>query len=118
MKSSENAIVSPGFTSALSARPSVGEQQEPGGHAAFAWIRNSGYHRRNASSSSLLRTLVRVCKTRCAPRSVQCICCGLWQLSWKFSPSCTENQNKPFRFNDVIPTSPYETSGRESRSHL
>src|SRR6516225_4956149 len=24
-----------------------GEQQEPGGHAAFAWSRNSGYHRQN-----------------------------------------------------------------------
>src|SRR5437870_8740931 len=43
---------------------------------------------------------------------------GLWQRSWKFSPSCTENQNKPFRFNDVIPTSPYETSGRENREPI
>ena len=40
------------------------------GQAALA--RNRGYHRRNTSSSSLLRTFVRVCSNRWAPRSVHC----------------------------------------------
>jgi hypothetical protein len=56
---------------ACGAAVSQGEQQEPGGHAAFASTRNSGYHRRNASSSSLFRTLVRCVslKSNLAPNS-------------------------------------------------
>jgi hypothetical protein len=48
-------------------------RQEVGGQAACG--RNRGYQPRNTSSSSLLRTLVRVCNKRWAPRSVHCICC-------------------------------------------
>src|ERR1700689_4947314 len=64
--------------------PKTGEQQQPGGQATFlfgmlVWGcgRNLGYQRRNTSSSSPLRTFVRVCSSRCAPRSVHCICCFL-----------------------------------------
>ena len=54
---------------------STGEKrvhQEVGGHAASA--RNGGYQGRNGASSSLLRTLVRVCSKRWAPRSVHRAC--------------------------------------------
>jgi integrase/recombinase XerD len=47
--------------------------KKSGGQAA--WGRNRGYQPRNTSSSSLLRTLVRICNKRWAPRSVHCICC-------------------------------------------
>ena len=36
--------------------------------------RNCGYQRRNVSSNSPFKTLVRVCSKRCAPRSVHDIC--------------------------------------------
>ena len=47
------------------------------GHAAFASVlpRKAGYQRRKVSSRSPLRTLVRVCSKRCAPRGVHRICC-------------------------------------------
>ena len=46
------------------------------GHAAFASVvpRKAGYQRRKVSSRSPLRTLVRVCSRRCAPRGVHRIC--------------------------------------------
>ena len=46
-------------------------------HAAFASVllRNAGYQRRKVSSRSPLRTWVRVCSKRCAPRGVHRICC-------------------------------------------
>jgi hypothetical protein len=60
------------------ARDQLGERQEVGGQAASG--RNFGYHRRKTSSSSLLRTLVRICSRRWAPRRVHCICCFFTNL--------------------------------------
>src|SRR5215471_5651271 len=54
----------------------LGVHQKVGGQAArLPSIRNRGYHRRKTSSNSWLRTFVRVCNSRCAPRSVHAICC-------------------------------------------
>ncbi len=61
-----------------------GARQEVGGQATFRSAcmfcgcdRNFGYHRRNTSSSSSFKALVRVCSKRWAPRSVHCIDCFL-----------------------------------------
>ena len=58
--------------------------RKSGGQAAFrsgsgicGCSLNFGYHRRNTSSSSLLRTLGLGLSKRWAPRSVPCICCIL-----------------------------------------
>jgi Tfp pilus assembly protein PilF len=69
-------------TNALFSRVSLvyGEHSNPWGQAAFsrncAWVcgRKPGYQRRNVSSHSSLSTRVRICRSRCAPRGVHCIC--------------------------------------------
>jgi hypothetical protein len=59
------------------------EQREhliPGGQVAFsrdsAWVcgRKPGYQWRNASSQSSLSRRVRICRSKCAPHWVHCIC--------------------------------------------
>ena len=50
-------------------------RQEVGGQAACSL--NLGYQPLKTPSNSLLRTLVRACSRRCAPRRVHCICCFL-----------------------------------------
>ena len=49
-----------------------------GGQAAtLSSLRNCGYQRRNTCANSLLRTFVRACSKRWAPRNVHCIDCFL-----------------------------------------
>jgi len=56
----------------------VGARLKVGGQAgALCSLRNCGYQRRNTSSNSSLRTLVRVCSNRWAPRNVHCMDCFL-----------------------------------------
>ena len=65
-----------GFVSRYDNKESV-KFRGQSGHAAFASVllRKAGYQRRKVSSRSPLRTLVRVCSKRCAPRGVHRICC-------------------------------------------
>jgi hypothetical protein len=52
--------------------------KKSGSYAAF--FLNCGYHRRNTSTSSSFKTLVRVCNKRWAPRKVHPICCFFTNL--------------------------------------
>jgi hypothetical protein len=52
--------------------------KKSGSYAVF--FLNCGYHRRNTSTSSSFKTLVRVCNKRWAPRKVHPICCFFTNL--------------------------------------